>query len=162
MSSSYDETLFTRDPFSFALSQRFSHISSQFYGTFKMVLQMFCLNNLLLAVPRPFAYIIHCLYLFLLLVLAGIVEEVATRNYEDYDLFDVLKKREKAVKLLGYDGLFISCFLVVSFVFVLVIWAEELGMDYICLCIAFLVLASNLVSKYQKHANSRLRLSSNT
>ena len=145
MSSSYDETLFTRAPWSFALSQRFRHISSRFYGTFTTAIQMFSTNRLFPAVPRPLAYIILFFYLMLIFFLGVIVGsqvwlQVSVRRSEDFDLYDMIRYRRGIVNEMGgYKDFFKFAFLISNLVVAYMIFVENLGAGYLNFQIALLM-----------------------
>ena len=136
MASSYDTSLFEGRGSSLVLSQRFKHMSYQFYGTLKATLQLLTAKGIMQYLPRPLAYPLLVFYLFLttalwLLVAKQLCSERKQQQYKDFDLVDVARSRQKVEERLGSTFLFQAAYTVVNFVFSFCVINEHLPNEFL-------------------------------
>ena len=113
MSSSYEEGIFERGRWSFALSQRFTHVCPSFRGTFKLVIQSVCANILQRTLPYYlsrflfFNFIIFSILLFIMLLYEFFTME---ERQEDWDLLDIIRDlvRQNGFKTMVFNMILIT------------------------------------------------------
>ena len=131
----HDPTIFQRSGSSFVLSQRFKHICNSLYGTFKVTLQMLSTNAILRCSPRPVGYFLLVLYLFLVttvcLLLLKQLHNQRIKEYKDFDLFEVIRTRNKVVRSLEINFLFQIAFILFNVVFIFGVLNEKWGTEFL-------------------------------
>ena len=113
MPSSYDEEIFERGQWSFALPQRLRHVLPYFRGAFNLAIQSASASFLQRALPRLLSRALFFNYIFFTIILIYLLfyELLGqrSRRHIDRDLFDVIRR---LVKHIGW-GYMVLIFLVV-------------------------------------------------
>ena len=125
----YESTLFERNLWELALSQRFKHAWCKFNGSFSLASQLLISNYTIGCFPSEFAFFLLPIYLTLLSILSFLIirnltgDHRNTTNEEDLDMICVIK-RKKYMKRNFYKVLFLFLMwaFILSILFTKAIW----------------------------------------
>ena len=145
MSSPFDSTVFERSGSNFVLSQRFKHICSRFFSSFKITFQMLFTNSILRYFPLPVRYFILIFYFFLATALCSLLvnqlRSQRKQEYKDFGILDPINAKQEVGKRLGSNFLVDLSYVSVHVVVFFFILNEKLGVEYFLFQLFLIILS---------------------